>query len=103
MKNSLMILFGLYMLLNIYLFAFKKAIKYYSLDISTHLFQVNTLNVLINSYPTPKSTLTPGQLLEYSSEQSRHPQWVWWTVGGYFVSSWFFNIADFFTHKIVAC
>lgn len=22
------------------------------------------------------------------------PQWVWWTIGGYFVSSWLFNIAD---------
>lgn len=21
--------------------------------------------------------------------------WLWWTVGGYFVSSWFFNLADF--------
>ena len=39
--------------------------------------------------------MTPEQLLEYSSQQSRHPQWVWWAVGGYFVSSWFFNIADF--------
>jgi len=42
-----------------------------------------------------KKAITPGQLLEYSSQQSRHPQWVWWAVGGYFVSSWFFNMADF--------
>jgi membrane protease YdiL (CAAX protease family) len=21
--------------------------------------------------------------------------WIWWTIGGYFVSSWFFNLADF--------
>ena len=40
-------------------------------------------------------SITPGQLLEYSSQRSRHPQWVWWAVGGYFVSSWFFNVADF--------
>ena len=44
--------------------------------------------------------MTPEQLLEYSSQQSRHPQWVWWAVGGYFVSSWFFNIADFFNSYI---
>jgi membrane protease YdiL (CAAX protease family) len=25
---------------------------------------------------------------------------VWWAVGGYFVSSWFFNIADFFNSYI---
>jgi membrane protease YdiL (CAAX protease family) len=47
-----------------------------------------------------EETLTPEQLLEYSSQQSRHPQWVWWAVGGYFVSSWFFNIADFFNSYI---
>ena len=29
------------------------------------------------------------------------PQWVWWTIGGYFVSSWFFNIADFVNQWIL--
>ena len=27
-------------------------------------------------------------------EDGGAPQWVWWTIGGYFVSSWLFNIAD---------
>lgn len=25
----------------------------------------------------------------------RNTQWLWWTIGGYFVSSWFFNVTDF--------
>lgn len=49
---------------------------------------------------TFEEDLTPEQLLEFSSQQSRHPQWVWWVVGGYFVSSWFFNIADFMNSYI---
>ena len=44
--------------------------------------------------------LTPKQLMDYSSQQSKHPQWVWWAVGGYFVSSWFFNMADFLNSYI---
>lgn len=40
-------------------------------------------------------TKTPDQLVGISPNQSRHPQWVWWAIGGYFVSSWLFNIADF--------
>lgn len=27
--------------------------------------------------------------------------WLWWTVGGYFVSSWLFNVADFFNQLIL--
>jgi membrane protease YdiL (CAAX protease family) len=43
----------------------------------------------------PEDRITPGQLLGFSSQQSKHPQWVWWALGGYFVSSWLFNVADF--------
>lgn len=28
-------------------------------------------------------------------------QWVWWTVGGYFVSSWLFNVADFVNQSVL--
>jgi len=31
---------------------------------------------------------------ELKEEDGGAPQWVWWTIGGYFVSSWLFNIAD---------
>ena len=27
--------------------------------------------------------------------------WLWWTIGGYFISSWFFNIADFLNQNIL--
>lgn len=27
--------------------------------------------------------------------------WLWWTIGGYFISSWFFNIADFINQLIL--
>ena len=27
--------------------------------------------------------------------------WMWWTIGGYFISSWFFNIADFLNQVIL--
>ena len=27
--------------------------------------------------------------------------WLWWTIGGYFISSWFFNIADFLNQLIL--
>ncbi len=27
--------------------------------------------------------------------------WLWWTIGGYFISSWFFNIADFLNQVIL--
>jgi len=27
--------------------------------------------------------------------------WLWWTIGGYFISSWFFNIADFLNQIIL--
>eukprot|EP00557_Chaetoceros_sp_GSL56_P006946 CAMPEP_0176499394 /NCGR_PEP_ID=MMETSP0200_2-20121128/12901_1 /TAXON_ID=947934 /ORGANISM="Chaetoceros sp., Strain GSL56" /LENGTH=556 /DNA_ID=CAMNT_0017897805 /DNA_START=195 /DNA_END=1865 /DNA_ORIENTATION=+ len=27
--------------------------------------------------------------------------WLWWTIGGYFISSWFFNIADFLNQMIL--
>ena len=27
--------------------------------------------------------------------------WVWWVLGGYFVSSWFFNIADWVTQMVL--
>ncbi len=27
--------------------------------------------------------------------------WMWWTIGGYFISSWFFNIADFLNQMIL--
>lgn len=27
--------------------------------------------------------------------------WVWWSIGGYFISSWFFNIADFMNQIIL--
>jgi len=53
-----------------------------------------------SSVPFVEEKFTPKQLMDYSSQQSRHPQWVWWAVGGYFVSSWFFNIADFFNSYI---
>jgi membrane protease YdiL (CAAX protease family) len=32
---------------------------------------------------------------------NNYSQWVWWTIGGYFVSSWFFNIADFINQWIL--
>ena len=31
----------------------------------------------------------------------QHPQWLWWTIGGYFVSSWLFNISDFINQCIL--
>lgn len=45
---------------------------------------------------TNSTTMTPGQLLKTNDEDSSpsHPQWIWWALGGYFVSSWFFNIVD---------
>ena len=27
--------------------------------------------------------------------------WMWWSIGGYFISSWFFNIADFLNQVIL--
>lgn len=27
--------------------------------------------------------------------------WLWWTIGGYFISSWFFNIADFINQLVL--
>ena len=29
------------------------------------------------------------------SRQRRKNNWIWWVIGGYSVSAWFFNIADF--------
>jgi membrane protease YdiL (CAAX protease family) len=40
-----------------------------------------------------KDTMTPKQNRWYTSTWKTY--WVWWTLGGYFVSSWFFNLADF--------
>ena len=44
---------------------------------------------------TAEDSITTKQLLEHSSEPSRYRQWIWWAIGGYFVSSWLFNITDF--------
>jgi len=67
---------------------------------------------------TNSTTLTPGQMLSSSSSSeqeeqsneiitappssspspspsvSNNPQWIWWAIGGYFVSSWLFNVVD---------
>ena len=47
---------------------------------------------------TTESNETNGSPLP---SKQRHPQWLWWTIGGYFVSSWFFNIADFINQCIL--
>jgi len=43
---------------------------------------------------TTSKTLTPDQLIAEESAPPSHPQWIWWVVGGYFVSSWLFNVVD---------
>jgi membrane protease YdiL (CAAX protease family) len=35
------------------------------------------------------------------SQNFKSTQWVWWTIGGYFVSSWLFNIADFLNQWVL--
>eukprot|EP00536_Pseudo-nitzschia_multiseries_P005440 jgi/Psemu1/254504/estExt_Genewise1Plus.C_1010132 len=45
-------------------------------------------------YKAASTTLTPGQLLSADTTQAPHPQWIWWAIGGYFVSSWLFNVVD---------
>jgi len=51
-----------------------------------------------------RTDITPSQLLNSKDEpttfRSKHPQWMWWAIGGYFVSSWFFNISDFLNSYI---
>ncbi len=66
----------------------------------TSKFQENSDTSGAQPSATEEEEHTPKHLKEYSSQQSRHPQWVWWAIGGYFVSSWFFNISDFFNSYI---
>jgi membrane protease YdiL (CAAX protease family) len=34
-------------------------------------------------------------------QSSRNAYWMWWVIGGYFVSSWLFNVADLVNHYIL--
>ena len=40
-----------------------------------------------------KKEKAPAKIKWYSNRWDAY--WLWWTIGGYFVSSWVFNIADF--------
>ena len=38
---------------------------------------------------------------KWYTNQIRNKTWVWWTMGGYFISSWLFNIADFLNQMVL--
>lgn len=38
---------------------------------------------------------------KWYTNQIRNKTWVWWTMGGYFISSWLFNIADFLNQIVL--
>lgn len=59
----------------------------------------NTLSIkdrIINKLRSSKKNNVVRKLREHRWFTSTwNTYWVWWAVGGYFVSSWFFNLADF--------
>jgi membrane protease YdiL (CAAX protease family) len=45
---------------------------------------------------------TTGSTSSTNTNSTNHrAQWLWWTIGGYFVSSLFFNIADFINQVVL--
>lgn len=52
-----------------------------------------------NDYNDVKPVKKPLKYKWYTSTWKTN--WLWWTVGGYFVSSWMFNIADFVNQMVL--
>ena len=71
-----------------------------SLGVVPQPFFQNKKNKISNTTTTTQTSSSSSSLSSSSSSmykwytQSIHSNWLWWTLGGYFVSSWFFNIAD---------
>lgn len=76
----------------------------------SHLSWVTLGSILLRFLPRPQKffentwyTLQYKQAKQQPPEENQHqqdyeslspPQWVWWTIGGYYISSWVFNMAD---------
>jgi membrane protease YdiL (CAAX protease family) len=56
-----------------------------------HLSWIAIGFVILRAIPRPQSLFRS----QWYTQKFKDAQWLWWTIGGYFVSSWFFNIADF--------
>ena len=56
-----------------------------------HLSWIAIGFLILRIIPRPQSLFKD----QWYTQKLRGTQWLWWTIGGYFVSSWFFNIADF--------
>ena len=48
---------------------------------------------------TSTGTKTPRKFRWFTNTWQTY--WIWWVLGGYFVSSWFFNIADWVTQVVL--
>eukprot|EP00980_Cylindrotheca_fusiformis_P031113 scaffold25830_cov162-Cylindrotheca_fusiformis.AAC.14 len=56
-----------------------------------HLSWIAIGFAILRSIPRPQSLFRS----KWYSQKFNDSQWLWWTIGGYFISSWFFNMADF--------
>jgi len=51
---------------------------------------------------TTTTTISPPPKQKYRWYTNRwKTNWLWWTIGGYFLSSWLFNVADFFNQLLL--
>jgi len=51
-------------------------------------------NSIINGSDARNAKDPPASSYQWFQMSLRKCNWLWWTIGGYFVSSWLFNIAD---------
>ena len=74
-----------------------------------HLSWIFMGGTILRAIPRPQSFFKQTWYSQFFAKDTNNgdkqstirSQWVWWTIGGYFVSSWFFNIADFVNQYIL--
>lgn len=78
-----------------------------------HLSWLLTGSFLLRWLPRPPKFFQPASSTRNESKEdagernhvwfqsSRQSKWVWWVIGGYFVSSWLFNVADLVNQYIL--
>mmetsp|Transcript_45129 Transcript_45129/g.109194 ORF Transcript_45129/g.109194 Transcript_45129/m.109194 type:complete len:448 (-) Transcript_45129:885-2228(-) len=62
-----------------------------------HLSWIAIGFVILRVIPRPQNLFKN----QWYSQKLRGEQWLWWTLGGYFVTTWFFNIADFINQCVL--
>ena len=57
-----------------------------------------------NTASAPTGAVSPVKTIKQKYKwytNKWNANWMWWTIGGYFISSWFFNIADFLNQVLL--